>query len=1829
MFSVIFRKSFIIALFIIIMLLSGSAFAQGGGTKPIHLITGNIELPIIPPEQVKIPPHTLFHGKYFRIIQFRTLPTYEMRQAWAREGLALVDYLPENAYFAVIDQHFDLTRLSGKVTTIAPVSDAMRFEPAFMDARSQIHSQATKDVRLTVTYYAPLEAQWVIDDLLARGVRIERHRDYSAQLDIVVPSHLVDTITALPYLQFVGLAFDETKVILEEGPPQASSGDPEPESYYHNATGRSNYINSGFNGVTYNGEGVTIAIGEGGTADNYLEVKGRLIEKMTGDVGHHKVGCIRNAAAGGNEDPTERNNAWGATVMSVGGSPDYVAYYNSDNLRFTNHSYGSGVGGGYCQGARDHDLRIQSYPEHVVSYSSGNVGGETGYPPYNGFSGWANITGCYKQNKNHFAIRNLNRTDDILTWGSKGPAYDGRILPHLIIEGEEGTSYASPKVVGIMAILAQAYKDKHSGQEAPSNLLRAILMNTADDMDDPGPDFRTGYGRPNTRRAYQVLDAGQFFSGSITNTNDTQQHTINVPANVTQLRIMLMWPDKAASVNADPAIVNDLDLTATDPSGTTTYQPWVLDPTPDPAKLDLPAVRGEDHLNTMEQVTVDNPAQGTWTIQVHGHNVPEGPQTYYIVYEFLQDELKLIFPLENIRLAEGDTYIIKWDSYGTTGTFDLAYQLDGGSWTSIATGIDANKRSYAWTAPVIGNGIHTIKFRITRGALTDESGINYIGAVPAQFQIDWACDDIIKLTWEPVPGADGYKVYRLGAKYMEEVTSNITFDGTSATITGIDPNVRELFAVSAYTGANEGLRTLSVTKEPGDVNCYNVKTTPATEIGKVNVTLNGIVNPHNTTMTNVHFEYGPDASYGSNTADIPITVTGHAYQEVSSIINSTLASRNDVIHYRLVGKSNGANVVGEDMEARLAPGYHMDFDGSDDDINLGQRFQVTGNEPRTVAMWAYARSFSWGGMFQAGSTGVTAGDFAFSTTGTENVWRMETWDWSNGTTDVTLPGSKDSWHFYAITYSGSALKIYYDGELMETKWGVTLDTKPHDVYLGRHGGDMFDGMIDEVSFWNKALTQSEIREMMHHPLTGQETGLLAYYDFDGRTDRVINIVDGRDETMEGGIAGQTSTAPMGHGATDVQTESVGAVAFPQADVTMNFTQAGSADVIVAKIDVEPNTTSGLPAGVTVFDDQYWVIHRDGSGDFSTDVTFTLAEDLTTADENNPAQIQLFARDKGSAGDWSFVATAAAVDAANDQATFQGLTAFDKQFLIIRNPNPFLAVDPQTLVFPNYHPACNPRSYQLDGVNLTDNVIVTPSADFVVSTDPAGPFASSLTITPVNGAVSQTIYVKPASNATGTYSGSITHTSTGADARTVTIPAFNLTQSVDSAGQAMSFDGANDYLDIVQLDWNPNSTFTVEFWLNPAAYSNWDQKIGNGWGEFLFESNAASARTVDVGVNNNYYIRPSDGTLETNVWQHYAFTLDGTNAKLYKNGQLVGSLTNSDTLNKVLSHFRIGDNNDYTINGLLDEFRLWDTVRTQTEIQNNMHNVIPGTTPGLIAYLQFNNAPDNITDYSAQCQQVVAYNDPSLTASTAPVGGESEFVDSTSTVDVGDAGKAMTVTITSSPDANNYLGIYRTGQGDDVVDSGETFPAGITRRADILWGIHEYGDVTATLVFDYSNITGINQDYIHLLKRSDAASAWVDVTADFTHDPVAKTFTKTGVTDFSQFTVADTCTTAATPANTNITLTGAQRTDVLLSWTDDPANAGGYEIHRNTSPYFTPNTSSLHVTRPAGSTTYTDSAAAGNPATNYFYIVRGKSNCGDVSGFEKRMGEFDFTLLPGN
>lgn len=99
----------------------------------------------------------------------------------------------------------------------------------------------------------------------------------------------------------------------------------------------------------------------------------------------------------------------------------------------------------------------------------------------------------------------------------------------------------------------------------------------------------------------------------------------------------------------------------------------------------------------------------------------------------------------------------------------------------------------------------------------------------------------------------------------------------------------------------------------------------------------------------------------------------------------------------------------------------------------------------------------------------------------------------------------NTWHHIALTInpiassSNSDVTIYVDG--VPVKNG-TLRTPNNverkNVWLGKshwNGDKYFKGSMDEVSFWNKALTNIEIVKMIKDELTGTETDLIGYYGF--------------------------------------------------------------------------------------------------------------------------------------------------------------------------------------------------------------------------------------------------------------------------------------------------------------------------------------------------------------------------------------------------------------------------------------------------------------------------------------------------------------------------------------------------------------------------------------------------------------------------------------------------------------------------------------------------------------------------------------------------------------
>lgn len=112
---------------------------------------------------------------------------------------------------------------------------------------------------------------------------------------------------------------------------------------------------------------------------------------------------------------------------------------------------------------------------------------------------WGNITGGYKQGKNVIAVANLDAMEVIDPSSSIGPASDGRIKPDIASNGRDqmstdegntyqvggGTSAACPGIAGITTQLIQAYKELYTDTVAPTALIKACLLNSAEDIGNP------------------------------------------------------------------------------------------------------------------------------------------------------------------------------------------------------------------------------------------------------------------------------------------------------------------------------------------------------------------------------------------------------------------------------------------------------------------------------------------------------------------------------------------------------------------------------------------------------------------------------------------------------------------------------------------------------------------------------------------------------------------------------------------------------------------------------------------------------------------------------------------------------------------------------------------------------------------------------------------------------------------------------------------------------------------------------------------------------------------------------------------------------------------------------------------------------------------------------------------------------------------------------------------------------------------------------------------------------------------------------------------------
>ncbi|RAK63166.1 S8 family serine peptidase [Hymenobacter edaphi] len=761
----------------------------------------------------------VWQGKYYRVIQFAQLPTAEQHRTLRALGVQLLDYLPQNAYVAALPTTLDRARLRGfGIRSVVPVQATWKYSGLLAQGSTPAYAlRGGGRVAVVVGYHPTIQPGEAAAAFTAAGYAVTERLDFSRQITLTVPRAALAALAARPWVASV----------------EYVAPDPVHDNNRGRTDHRANALAADYGaGRHYDGTGVSVAHGDDGLIGPHIDFQGRLDQTSSGPDGgthgDHVAGIIMGA---GNLDPRYRGQAVGAFNYyytypnNINSAP---THYNTRSIRITSNSYSNGCNAGYTSFARQMDQMSRQLPLMLHVFSSGNEGASN--CNYGAGATWGNITGGHKVGKNVLTVGNLSYLDALNSSSSRGPATDGRIKPEVCAVGTSvwstqpnntyaaltGTSMSCPAVSGVVAQLMHAHKALNNGTEAPAALVKAALMNTAEDLGNDGPDFRFGYGRIDALRAVRVLEDRSYKLDSLSQ-GVTRTHTITVPAGQRQLRVMLYWPDYEAAASSRTNLVNDLDLTLTAPGGTA-YQPWVLDSRPTVTSLSALAVRGRDTLNNVEQVTLSMPVAGTYTLNVRGRAVPQGPQPYYLVYTWLDERVEMTYPLGGEGFVPGEIEAVRWNAAPGPDNFSLDYTLDNGTtWTNIATNIGATTRVYNWTIPAAVTPSGQARLRVRRGSQQDESDANFtIVGVPANLRTSAVCRASTTLAWDAVAGATSYDVLRLGTKYMDSVT---TVTGTTVSLPVVGTG-EQWFAIRARGASGlVGRRTRALLRPSVLSNC--------------------------------------------------------------------------------------------------------------------------------------------------------------------------------------------------------------------------------------------------------------------------------------------------------------------------------------------------------------------------------------------------------------------------------------------------------------------------------------------------------------------------------------------------------------------------------------------------------------------------------------------------------------------------------------------------------------------------------------------------------------------------------------------------------------------------------------------------------------------------------------------------------------------------------------------------------------------------------------------------------------------------------------------------
>lgn len=693
-----------------------------------------------------------FGNKDYIVIQ----PKNNSAAYLAENGIDVQSYLGDGFYLTVIDAADTKKKLqSVQLNKIGYISEESKLDET-------LRSIASFEP-VSVLYASSLDANSLSELAQKTGISIIHNDVKNHHFSTYANTQQLKQLTQYPFVYYVTKYYPNKNSLIYDGAIMLGANQVQESQPF------------GFN---LKGEGVNVGVWDDGAVGMHLDLptnRNVVIDKQYNSLDHmfhptEVAGCI--GGSGNLFAPLKgiapRCNMFYWDVLNdiVQEVADGKSIYGID---ISNHSYNFSStncfqSGLYIPEAADLDKVVYDNPTLLPVVAVGNTASTNCAVATDTFSSIdIGFQGC----KNALTVGWLFTTEKIVENSGRGPTADGRIKPELVAKGFSvsaltpnnnistvfGSSYAAPQVSGLSALLYQKYKQQF-GVFPNASLIKAILINTARDLGNSGPDYIYGYGKPDAYRAVTSL-ANNFFYEDNIGQSEFKTHTISVPPNVNQLKITLSWTDKEGTPVAAQSIVNNLDLKLVTPAGDTVL-PWKLNPS-SPRNI---ALRGIDNVNTNEQITINNPLSGSYKIVVKGSSVPFGPQNFSVAYYSQQTKMEVTYPNGGEMLYPALVTKIKWYSNGIDSLAKIEFSSDSGTtWQVVSAAYQLSKQTFDWTVPDVASRNCLVK--ITSGNNVAVSASTFsVGSQTSYSLINHSvCDKSVKINWAAYPGVTAYRVY--------------------------------------------------------------------------------------------------------------------------------------------------------------------------------------------------------------------------------------------------------------------------------------------------------------------------------------------------------------------------------------------------------------------------------------------------------------------------------------------------------------------------------------------------------------------------------------------------------------------------------------------------------------------------------------------------------------------------------------------------------------------------------------------------------------------------------------------------------------------------------------------------------------------------------------------------------------------------------------------------------------------------------------------------------------------------------------------------------------